>query len=417
MAVPATRVMDGNISSNYISFLVPTILIIILIHKNNITFKNKRIIIPTLLISLWSLSIFVKYSNTQFYASFYIILIYNLICAYVIVQSYRWKLFYLIEKVVTQLSFIGLFFWIASNINYNFVYNLMIFKTNEIISGSNLIYSLTSLNDKGGILLRNSGFSWEPGRYACFIIIAIYINLIRNKMNFRQNNNLYILLVSLISTQSTTGYVTGIIIYILLYIYNTKRKNLISIVLFIGLVISISSLPFMGEKIKSLWIKSIDKKEIIGNFDYMEYDEKFNNRRLVPQRFEGLYLEALNIENDPILGYGRDASNSFLARYNIYPSNGILSVFSIFGIIGFLFYYGLIKSSSTLTKTLKYKGKIILFILYISISISYNFSTIPIFLSIWLYALFTNKERCKKLNIKGTRNFTPIKNKWTKSEN
>ena len=73
---------------------------------------------------------------------------------------------------------------------------------------------------QGSGAYRNCGFTWEPGGFACFLILAIIINLASNKFKIR-NKSLMILILSLITTFSTTGYMAFAFIMIW-YLFNTE---------------------------------------------------------------------------------------------------------------------------------------------------------------------------------------------------
>jgi hypothetical protein len=121
----------------------------------------------------------------------------------------------------------------------------------------------------------------------------------------------------------------------------------------------------------------------------LEIDE---DRNYVPQRFDGLAFEFLNILNDPIFGYGNDVENSYV-KNNISAalvlSNGVLKVLARFGlIVGAIFYLLLYKSSRLISKFYGIKGGIFFMLLYISISISYDFILVPFFLAATLICQF-----------------------------
>ncbi len=98
----------------------------------------------------------------------------------------------------------------------------------------------------------------------------------------------------------------------------------------------------------------------------------------------------------PILGYGLSDENSYVYK-NIYQkiglSNGVFKVIARFGLImGGLFYFLLYKSSKYIISFYNLKGGIIFMLVFISISISYDFTLVPFFLSTVMFYLFTDKK-------------------------
>jgi hypothetical protein len=117
-----------------------------------------------------------------------------------------------------------------------------------------LIYSIAhNTIDRGEIsdFLRNPGMFHEPGAFAVFLVLALVINIFIENKPFTIKN--LILIIALITTFSTAGYLSAIIVFLLYYIIIKGKKVF---VLFISLVILIPGtlyifrLPFMSEKIK-----------------------------------------------------------------------------------------------------------------------------------------------------------------------
>ena len=250
---------------------------------------------------------------------------------------------------------------------------------------------LTSISGTSSFLgMRNAGFCSEPGHYASFLCIAIAINLVIHKFDISsKNKSLYILGLSLITTQSTTGYIGGCVI-VLFYVLNAKfLSKYITIGLMVLIIPTIIALPFMQAKIESVWYEEGNEFEIAESADEREYV-------YVPQRIDGLVLETYNIKGDPLLGYGVKSKNSFVCKNlseNISLSNGLLQAFSEFGILlGVMFYLGLGKTIRELALFKKFSGWYMIFALYLTLSVSYNFMMVPFLLSIWQMAFLRERK-------------------------
>ena len=120
---------------------------------------------------------------------------------------YNEKVFEYYEHCVTKLSLIAVFLWLLSWLLPFMPSLLKAVSPNWIhaLEESNiLIFGLQPADYSGALVFRrNCGFAWEPGRFACIILVAMFINMARTKFQLRKNKNLRILLVALLTTQST----------------------------------------------------------------------------------------------------------------------------------------------------------------------------------------------------------------------
>lgn len=390
MATEFTSSMNGYYKQP-IGFLIPILMTIILVLRNRVTFNNKKLYIILTTLTVWTLLQYIK--SAQYNNTYSFFLFYNILIAYIIVTVYKFQMFTLYEKIVVQLTIVAIVGWLlmvlVPNILGQIIDSIKLPNSeNGILRGNIIIFSMTkasTYDEEIWGITRNSGFSWEPGRYASMVIIAIFFNLTRTQFCFKRNKEFWILLTGLLSTQSTTGFVSLAII-IGLFLYNKNVKNVILyLVILIPLSLAVYNLPFVGEKLKNLSDDSSMEKvdqDLTNNED----------RSYVPQRFDGLAFEFLNIVNDPILGYGNDSEYSFVKKEiseNLVLSNGLLKVFARFGLIlGVLFYLILYKSSKIIIKGYDLKGGVFFMLLYLSISISYDFILVPFFLAASLFGQF-----------------------------
>lgn len=383
-------------TGNIVSFLIPIILTIILLRKYPISFKCKELTATLIVISLWFICQFIKYKSLNASLTFY--LYYAIFIAYVHIKVYGWKIVRFYEDIVAHLSIFSLIGWGMQIVFPSLINSVMLFSSSAgTISGSSLIYSAGRDYSEAIVFFRNAGFSWEPGMFASLLLIGIFFNLLLTRMNLgiKANKKLYMMLFALITTQSTTGFGCFMIIGSLSYLYSYKSKiKWLLVVLLIPMSTWIYSLPFMGEKINTLWVN--DRKELVE-----QYQEKLEYIKsgIALTRFQALSLELYNIEHDPIIGYGRDDNQSYVVQ-NIFKfglPNGVLKVFAKYGIpLGIIFYILLFKFSLMLSIKYRYKCSYAFFVLYCLISVSYSFIESPIFLSFTLFPLFVRKHACIK---------------------
>lgn len=304
------------------------------------------------------------------------------------------------ERIITSLSLIDLFLWICVVVlGIPFFSNISLLTpaAPTITSASFLIFNVTSITDNA-ILPRNCGFAWEPGRFASIVCLAIVFNIYRHKgkLTLRKNKNLIILLASLLSSFSTTGYVCFIcvLIYTLFVHYKSKFILPFYIVVLPTLIYSFYNIDFLATKI----IETMNPEEFVvntGDVDTVEQLEMV----YTPQRFECMMLQGMNFLNDFLIGFG--TGPSYTTRNispNISISTGIFAMLAQFGIfIGIIFCYAYIKSSYLLGK--HYNSPTYLFLVcYLCISVSYSFIYSPLVLSVILLSLLykNNKNYDKK---------------------
>lgn len=99
---------------------------------------------------------------------------------------------------------------------------------------------------------RNSGFCWEAGQFASMIVLALTFHLLRTKEKFYKNKSFWILLAGLITTFSTTGFVTfGVLLLFKTVFGKVSFGKRIAYIAVLGtLYMFAMDLPFMREKWK-----------------------------------------------------------------------------------------------------------------------------------------------------------------------
>jgi hypothetical protein len=384
-STPYTQVLLSPIRAHFFSMVLPLLLTVVLLVRNPVSFKN--LLWPAGLFAFWTVLQSVKYGTVYPMTLFYA---YDLCLAYIIANVYRLRALVLFERYVTILSVVGLVFWFFSAINYDsaraFITSMTVAPPGKTLVGS-LVF--VTMSDSASILgPRNSGFAGEPGMYASLLCLAIFFCLIRTRFIIRRNVNFFVLLLALITTQSTTGYITGAAI-LMMYALN-KARSVRPVLLALGLVAGyfLVSLPFIGAKlITYAYSEDSGYKALYSAQRQDALEDVF-----VPQRFDGMAFDLLNLISEPVLGYGIEDENSAVAAQissNILLSEGIISIFSRFGVfMGALFLWWVFRSSVFLQKSYQYSGSLFFLALWAFLSCSYDLNRQPLFLSFWLLALF-----------------------------
>lgn len=340
-------------------------------------------------------------------------LIFTIFVCIIITNSLKNQLFLYYEQLVVTLTTISLVLYVINIVlGSGFLMQFSIFTPYGGSSeGSLLIYNINSNTDVDGKtlfgLIRNCGFAWEPGRFASMIIIAIVINLCRTRFKFSRNKQLYILLIGLFTTFSTTGYVTLMIIILCFAITKFKRISKVFVISFMIIAsLFVMDLPFIREKINDNYQT---ESYITTDYNYIQNVEKSLltgdgvRTTFTPQRFECISIDFLNFREHPFTGYGMDRTKSFaynnISEY-ITLTNGFIREFALWGvIIGLLFNIFLIKSSMKIPILFNsHNNKWVFVITYYLLSISYVFILDPAIISIFLFTLFANFDYEKNFN-------------------
>ena len=385
---------DMDFRSNPIGVGLLILLCIRLLIKHKITLHNKNLLIIYLILLLWAT--FHYLIDKEFKLLPYLILFINVTIGYSLINIFGTKIYELTTKYITYLTGISIFVWAIMLITgTRFFESISFMKPASSTSiASLLIFNIpnTDIYEGQGIgtLMRNCGFAWEPGLFASFTCIAIYFNLIITKQ-IKKNWGFYILTIGLISTFSTTGYCAFILILINYFILQNRKKShkYLFLILTIPLLSYVMGLSFMADK-----IEKEDDNFMYNNNQLIRMAESEGNLITV-RRGEGIFLDYLNFQEKPILGYGT-GNNSYVSQHispYIISSNGITSTFAQFGLIlALLINITFILNSKYLDKLYGQKY-CIFYILFMTLSISYSFTTLALIIALCGGYLWINQPK------------------------
>lgn len=378
-----------------LAVLLPVIMSVILALRFKIVF-NKQIYILLLCYLIYSFASTIK--SGEFHPIFFGQMFINFLITYVTVKALKFRLFKIFEYLIYYLAIFGLAMWIiqillgGDNL-LNIISKIPSVDTFSTVSGGGLNIVLYSVQPASQVLVQNSfiprncGFAWEPGGFAVFLCLAIFFNLFFNKSEVKLNKRFWILLLALLSTQSTTGYV----IFITIMVFYFFQSNIKIVMLFLPiLIIAISflvTLPFMRDKIL-LYIEEVNQVDVI-----VEQSIGSETTR-GPQRFASFVIAFRDFKDNPILGYGGRTEERWYNKLNsnIVPITGIGNLLAQYGIVGFLFFITqLNKSSWYFSRYFNYSGTYLFLLIILLISISYGLSR-PLIMSFWLFYLFTDRD-------------------------
>lgn len=352
--------------------------------------SKKALFVPLGIMLLWYVSQCLKVgylTNIDFR------LVYSVVLCHVSFYLYRGReFFWYLEKVLIHLTILSLIVWglgMFFTAPMQRLVNGISVWTNGNTTYGNMIFVALGNQWTNGIL-RNIGFTWEAGRFSSFLVLGLFNNMLIHRFRIKGNKPLYIYLIGLLTTFSTTGIGAALGV-LLLYAYNKSIKiKATLIVLCVLMFPSIFALDFVGDKI----LNNIDVEREIWNMEYSF--NVYETAKITPQRFTGLYLDVQNWLHDFWFGYNLN-ENSYVEKIMfggnpVWLSNGVIQIFSKYGLfVGLFFYFQLFKSSFRLSEDLNYKGKYIFSFIFIVISVSYDFWSSAIMLHYILYDLYSRK--------------------------
>jgi len=394
---------SNSFINNTIGVSMPIIFSVILVLKWNIVI-NKQFYLLILCVFTYSVAISIKYGElrpTIFLSYFFLFFV-----VYAAIKALKINLFIIYERILYYLAIIALFMWgIQILLGGDTLFNYFsLIPSIDLISnvssgGINIIFysvQTTAYALLYGIMIpRNCGYAWEPGGFAVYLSLAIFINLFIIRSNSNSKKRFWVFVLALLSTQSTTGYV--IFMVIIFYYFLNKNLNILILVspIVMVLLITLFSLPFMSNKIVDVFNQTREGNILIEN-------SIMTGSSYAPGRFLSFTIAFKDFLNNPVLGLGTVSEESWTHKIgaSISTISGIGNLLAQFGIIGFLFFIILsLKSSFFFAKYFNYNGKYMLFFLILLISVSYSVILLPIVMSFWMYSLFETHNISQKVRI------------------
>jgi hypothetical protein len=160
------------------------------------------------------------------------------------------------------------------------------------------------------------------------------LNLFLNRFIYDRNN--IILIITLITTISTTGYLALLIIFFLSYRYRVPKINIWVLVLIPLSIVIIINTPNLGDKITKTF--EGDMKD--SRPHQMKIAEHYYQHSKGPaplNRFSSMIVIYNKFGNDLILGESNKYNVILNETDNVDISNGIFDFMAKFGLVGFIF--------------------------------------------------------------------------------
>lgn len=180
--------------------------------------------------------------------------------------------------------------------------------------------------------IRNSGFSWEPGAYGCFLNLGLLLYLVTN--NFVFDKKAKLLVVAIITTLSTTSYIAFFVIWFMHYRANGGKLNKFILIAVPILCVAAFQVPFLINKIITIYNRDqndIERMQDLSRF-YLRHGEQFPLNRF------SSFIYIYNLYNTKLIwGMSNIYQEKGAALNNFNISNGFIDFLAKFGLIGLAF--------------------------------------------------------------------------------
>ena len=366
-----------------LAFIIPPLMTVVLLTRKHVNFGNKQFLLVLFALSIWFVLQYI-YRGGAINLTLTLYHYYQLVLCFIIVQVFQDKLFIVYEDIVYKLAVLSLILWSVSLVIPHTMASLFNLLGNgtTISEGTIYGYTMMRLDHIQGLLIRNSGFAWEPGRYACFLCLAILCNFIINNYELKNNKHLFVFVIALLTTQSTTGIFTLMILMILFVLNKNVKYRFLWLILLVPISVFMFSLDFAGNKIQF----SMTKIERAETMDYELYGEG----GYALDRIESFVVEWNSFLHDPILGYCESRHSSFekIVGEGFYTNNGTMHMLAKYGILGLLYYFCIYLSSKRISRRFKDRVPIAYLLLFICIAMSYSFDQIVLIMAFSFWGLF-----------------------------
>lgn len=382
-----------------VQFLLIALSSYLVVYKYKISFQSKRFKYLLGVLFAWFISHCV-FRGIPFEITALINLLFFCIICYIVVNVFKKDLLLWIEDIILKMTYISILLYLIMLIVGGGVMASIGFiepSFSATSSASLLIFNIPNFENYDGIglfgLPRNCGFCWEPGRFACFVCVGITLNLLRTNMQIKGNKSLFLLLVGLFTSFSTTGYFTCMMIFLSFFASGqSKIKSIILLIIAIPICLIIIDLPFMREKIEKT---SADENFVTENVENLTWIDE-GDVVVTPQRFECISLDWLNFMDSPIIGYGMNNTYSWVYKKvsdRLALSNGLIKDFAQFGFVLALIYnFLLFRNSFWIASLYNSRNRYGIILLYYTISVSYPFIMNTILTPLFLYSFFINNQ-------------------------
>lgn len=298
--------------------------------KINLRIKKKSSFNYLLLYCLWiilNISVF----NRDIQSNLFVSQIMYAIFAYITISNIPFDKFkFVLLRIVSVLAGVSIILFLLYELN------LLKYQTMYVNTTSYNYFCFHFFDNRNSGIHRLMGIFWEPGVYEIVLNFTLLIcskDIMNKTLAKKDKIGVFIIILALILTRSTSGYIVGFILFISMLFYGKiipNKKVLIPILILI--------LPL-------LTLAVYNTNVVKGKFEEENGNYSFTQRSLDNLGMLQMFLEK------PLTGYGLETSsyNKSIIRNNVTVAcNGILSMLSklglpIFIVLLYFMYQAIIK--------------------------------------------------------------------------
>lgn len=378
------------------------------VEKNKIKISKKFLVLLACF-TIYFIGLTIKFH--ELHPRFWGIYIVSFFITYVAITRLKHHFFFIYEEVMYYLCWIALFIWLLFQVfptALTSLFDVIAFSApgSANVKSNILIYTINDskfIGEEYYINLgffsfsRNPGFAWEPGAFAVFICLAVYIHMIKCEFKKIFNKRFWLYAICLFTTFSTTGFaILFVIIAFYLYNIDLNMKGF-----YIICLITIGFLVYSSD----LMTNKLDK--VVGQDTEKQISNSIKYKSVyTPQRYTSFLIDFKDFINNPVLGYGGHDEDRWTVKLgaHIGSVSGIGKLLAKFGLIGTIFFFVLlVDSSKKLARIFHYRGWGFLLAIIVMISISYSLIEHPLIMCFWMFSFLIPelplKLKHKKNNI------------------
>ncbi|HWZ36049.1 MAG TPA: hypothetical protein VNW51_07820 [Mucilaginibacter sp.] len=179
---------------------------------------------------------------------------------------------------------------------------------------------------------QNSGFSWEPGAFGCFLIIGLMLQLFKN--GFRIDSGVKWLGVAVLTTLSTTSFVALGLVYLMYCRANGVKFSTLAIIVAPVLAVAMVKLPFLLDKVIDIYKHDMMDLQ---NIEFLSAWYIKHGRQMPFNRFASMIFIYEHFKAQLILGVSNIFTETVPYLKNANTSSGTFEYFAKFGVISFVY--------------------------------------------------------------------------------
>lgn len=260
--------------------------------------NNKTVSFSTDFLKLFFISCLVFLCQYFLLSAFSILPIVNflvrLLSAYILAQIISYRFVDVYVKIVTFLSAFSIPFYLLNLLGIYIGYPIGRHRTIVLYNGIEETY----LGE-----VRNSGPFWEPGAFAVYLNLALFF-LLFGPVTSKRRLFMLVLVVALLTTKSTTGY---IVFGIMLIFYFLKNGQKVFMITLLPVLLMLSKLDFIGGKIT---------RQLLNASELDSSDVSWD-------RFGSALLDFHYIIKHPLIGNGFLFETRYSDHYGLYAATDL----------------------------------------------------------------------------------------------